>query len=346
MRRDRSDRWSGHLSGSSTRSRASGLVGAVGAGVAVAMVATACSGPPTASALHAPATGASSLAGELATASKTTAGVHTFHASVSVTGGSGGASTTYLTGQASVDTQARTGTASLQVAALGGSTGSTGSTTVTVVADGSTIYLDIPAQSALTGGKAWLSLPERSGVGSSGLALTDTALGNPSDMLRLLAAHASSVTNVGTPTVDGQATTEYRAVISVAEIEAQAASHNRRRLATAARRTITALGVTSIPVTVWIGSDGYLRQVQFVVDLSHARLGSVLGSLVPPGPLPVVTVTVAFSGYGSPVTVTDPPASQTASGSSVLRTLLGDLGTGSSGTGGGSLGGGSGSMSA
>ena len=312
--------------------------GLVGAGLVVAMVASACSGPPTTSALKAPATGASALAGELATASRTTASVHTFHASVSVAGETGGASTTYLTGQASVDVQARTGTASLQVTGIGGSSGPSGSSgpaTVNVVADGTTVYLDIPTLTAVTGGKAWLSLPERSGTAASGLSLTDTALGNPSDLLRLLASHASTVTKVGTPSLGGVATTEYRAVISMAEIEAQAASSHRPRLATAARKFVSALGVTSIPVTVWVGTDGYLRQVQFTVDLSHAQLGSVLGSLAPSGPLPVFTETVAFSAYGAPVTVTPPPASQTVSGSSVLHTLLGGIG-GAPGIGGGS----------
>ncbi len=218
--------------------------GLVGAGLVVAMVASACSGPPTTSALKAPATGASALAGELATASRTTASVHTFHASVSVADETGGASTAYLTGQASVDVRARTGTASLQVTGIGGASGSSGPATVTVVADGTTVYLDIPAMSAVTGGKAWLSLPERSGTTASGLSLTDTALGNPSDLLRLLAAHASTVTKVGTPSLGGVATTEYKAVISMAEIEAQVASSHRPRLATAARKVVSALGVT------------------------------------------------------------------------------------------------------
>ena len=301
--------------------------------MAVALAATGCSSPLSTSASNGPAAGSTPLAVELATASKTTSSVHTFHVSVSVTGTTGGTSTTYLTGQASVDLQARTGTASLQVPALGGLSGSSGSSTVTAVADGTTVYLQVPALASVTGGKAWLSLPERTGTASSALSLTGTALGNPSDLLRLLAAHASSVTKVGTPTLGGVATTEYKAVISVAEIEAQAASHHRRRLAAAARKVVSALGLTSVPVTVWVGTDGYLRQVRLTLDLSHAQLGSFLGSLAPSGPLPVATETVAFSAYGAPVTVTAPPASEVVSGSSVLRTLLGGLGTSGSGTG-------------
>ena len=340
----RSGRHIGHLAGR----RAAGLVGA---GLAVALVATACSNPPGTSAANNTNTGSGALAGQLAAASKTTASVHTFHTSVTVTGTTGGTSTTYLTGQASVDLQARKGTATLQVPAIDGTSGSSGSSTVTVVADGTTVYLQVPGLASVTGGKSWLSLPERTGTASTGLSLTDTALGNPSDLLRLRAAHASSVTEVGTPTLGGAATTEYKAVISVAEIEAQAASHHRRRLAAAARKVVSALGVTSVPVTVWVGTDGYLRQVQLTLDLSHAQPGPVLGSLLPSGPLPVVTETVAFSAYGAPVTVTAPPASDALRGASALRSLvrtfLGGIGSGS-GSGGGApaTGGASGTASA
>ena len=93
------------------------------------------------------------------------------------------------------------------------------------------------------------------------------------------------------------------------------------------------LGSTTVPITAWVGTDGYLRQITASVDLSRATIGSIASDLVGGalnGSVPsgtagqattATTVTVGFDHYDAPVSVTVPPASQTTDVSSVVSSL-------------------------
>ena len=106
-------------------------------------------------------------------------------------------------------------------------------------------------------------------------------------------------------------------------------------------KVLQQLGSTSVPITAWVGSDGYLRQISASIDLSRATLGSVASDLIGgalDGTLPTgtsgqattaTTVTVGFDDYNTPVNVVVPPASQTTDVSSIVtsvRGMVSDLG--------------------
>jgi len=100
-------------------------------------------------------------------------------------------------------------------------------------------------------------------------------------------------------------------------------------------RILQQLGNTSVPITVWVGKDGFVRQISASLDLSRATLGSLASDLISGvvnGALPTgttgqstaaTTVVVGFSRYNAPVTVTAPAPSQTTDINAVVHSVQG-----------------------
>ena len=201
---------------------------------------------------------------------------------------------------------------------------------VDVISDGTNVYLDIPGVSSLTGGKSWIET-SLSGLGtltgSSVGSLSLSTLADPTQALGMLGALGSPVTNEGTVQLNGEPTTEYRTVISVADVVSRLRQGSSSAAAGVASKALQQLGVPSVPVTAWVGRDGLLRQLSVTVDLSHASIAGVLGSLGSSASAPAagttVNLTVGLSHYGEPVSVSVPPASQVANLNDIASSLKG-----------------------
>lgn len=241
--------------------------------------------------------------------------------------------TTLVDGSGAVDLTTNTANLTATVPALSGLAGS-GNDTVNVDADGSNVYLGSPALSSLTGGTTWLkaSLPKDiSNANSSTLAV----LANPSQLLGLLSSVGGNVTTVDNVNVHGTPTTEYSITVTLARLASHAGLTTGSKLGSQASQILQQLGNTSVPVTVWVGSDGFFRQISTSLDLSRATLGSLASDLingVVNGALPTstsgqsttaTTVVFGFSHYNAPVTVTVPPASQTTDINAVVHSVRG-----------------------
>lgn len=241
--------------------------------------------------------------------------------------------TTLVNGSGAVDLTTNTGKLTATVPALSGLVGS-GNDTVNVIADGSTVYLGSPALSSITGGTTWLkaSLPkDTSNADSSTLAV----LANPSQLLGLLSTVGGNVTTVGNVNLHGTQTTEYSTTVTLAELASRAGLTAGSRLGARVSQVLQQLGNTSVPVEAWVGKDGYVRQISVSLDLSRATLGSLASDLVDGvlnGAIPTgtsgqattaTTVTVGFSHYNAPVTVSAPPASQTTDIDSIVHSIRG-----------------------
>jgi hypothetical protein len=181
-----------------------------------------------------------------------------------------------------------------------------GTSQVRVVA--STLYTRLPAAvAALLGTKPWIrvDLTRQPTLGAGfGGGLTDE--------LSLLDQVSSSVTKVGTPSVGGVATTEYLAHVEGSKVLAKAG------LAAALAARAPAVGA-AVPVHVWIDAQGRTRQL--AVSLSIPAVGTMAAVHL--------ELTETLSDFGTPVTVTAPPASQVGS----LSGLGGLIGSGLTGTG-------------
>ena len=241
--------------------------------------------------------------------------------------------TTLVDGSGAVDLTTNTANLTATVPALSGLAGS-GNDTVNVVADGSNVYLGSPALSSLTGGTTWLkaSLPKDiSNANSSTLAV----LANPSQLLGLLSSVGGNVTTVDNVNLHGTPTTEYSITVTLARLASHLGLTTGSKLGSQAFQILQQLGNTSVPVTVWVGSDGFFRQISTSLDLSRATLGSLASDLingVVNGALPTstsgqsttaTTVVFGFSHYNAPVTVTVPPASQTTDINAVVHSVRG-----------------------
>lgn len=168
---------------------------------------------------------------------------------------------------------------------------------------GQTLYLNSASVAKADGGKPWasVSLPayvKAEGQSTSGLG--SLASGDPSQILGLIQRVGGSVTEVGPATVDGTPTTEYRANLDFAHLPTVTGSTliSPQEL----QQLSQALGQSSIALDVWVDGQDRTRQVQTQVIFLGLHVSATLG----------------FGDFGAPVSVSAPPAGQTADGSGLL----------------------------
>ena len=165
-------------------------------------------------------------------------------------------------------------------------------TTHLIYVDG-TAYESIPQLASLLG-KPWLSIDLSSMGASSTPTSIEGSLGNPTQMLKLLAAQGNAVTSLGGSTVGGVAVQGYSVTFSPAYIKAQLANPN---LPSWMRQIMTQVQVGGITYKVYIDGSGLLRRVSTTTSESVASVVSVS-----------VDETLDFSDYGTAVSIAAPPA--------------------------------------
>lgn len=208
----------------------------------------------------------------------------------------------------------KTGDMTVDVPSLGTSP----ATTIEVRRIGQDIYLKSPKLSQVAGGKTWVHVDlsqylqsqgqgqSQSGTPLGGLSqgLSD---GDPTQILGLLKQLGAQVTEVGPGQVDGVATTEYQGVVDL--------SGGTTGSTIISPQIAQGFGLTSIPVDVWVDGQGRARQVSTSLGIFGITIKAQeqLGS------------------FGTPVSVSAPPADQVADGSGLLHSgQLGNLLGGSS----------------
>jgi hypothetical protein len=186
---------------------------------------------------------------------------------------------------------------------------------------GSTIYLHLPASLAkqVPGGKAWISVDlnkiSQAKFGASLSSLTQTSQANPAQMLSYLqAVSQSGVHKAGTATLRGVQTTQYDATVDLNKLAAKQTTPAAQQAMT---KLAAQLGTSGYPMKIWIGQDGFVHQMQFSINEDPtAATTPAPGSAPPAGaaarPTAIaLTATIQLYDYGTPVTVTAPPAGQT-----------------------------------
>jgi hypothetical protein len=154
------------------------------------------------------------------------------------------------------------------------------------------IYMQIPfLSSQLPGGKAWMKL-DLSKLGKMhGVDMSKLFSGSqfePTDTLSMLEAEGANVQKAGPATIDGVATTKYRAQIDVAKaLQAKGLTSPMFKGMADKMKTITAY--------VWVDNGGLVRRVQVAYRL--------------PG-VAHLAMTMDYYDYGANVTIAAPPSSQ------------------------------------
>jgi len=181
--------------------------------------------------------------------------------------------------------------------------GGSGSLTFKELFDNNVIYIGfpsgLPGGASLPGGKQWIKIDLQKALASKGInlgQLSGLAGNDPSQYLSYLRS-TGHVKKIGTETVQGVSTTHYHAIINLQQVAKQVG-----RLSPAAKAGFQSLlkqtGSQNLPVDVWIDSSNMVRQ-------ERISYGSSTTST------PVnLTLTLDLSDFGTPVSVTPPPASQ------------------------------------
>jgi hypothetical protein len=266
------------------------LVAGMGAGVAIGVTSGGGQGggaAGTPSAAHAVLTAArSSLAGQSADISLTmTMDVAGRGRDVTVTA-SGSGSVDFTTGDAD-STITHQGTPELSGARIH------------EIATGGQNYLQFsgPAFAEFGLGDQWVATPagSNSSAGDGGLSQTD-----PSGMLQAMAAQGDTVTPTGSSTVDGQSVATYHVTIDTAAVQQRIGAANLPASEASAARQF--LSGSDIELDVAVDpATSTVRQVR--TDLTASLGGTAMTG----------TVVEDFTDYGTPVSVTAPPADQVIS---------------------------------
>ena len=261
----------------------------IGALAAVSLATAACGG------------GATNALQSVASAASKTAGVQTvkFHMDLAETLGPIGPLEFTADGASDNTTHSADMTMDLSsIASLAGSqAGSPDQWNAHVVLDGGgaspLLYMQLPALDKYLNGKTWVKADLGALAQERGIDLNQLfqAAGNedPTKALQMLQS-VGNVSKVGTATIDGVDTTEYSGTIDVQKAAAA--------LGPGYEKLLSGSKVTSIPVDVWIGSDGLVRRL-------HENLSYDVN-----GTQATTDLTMNLTDFGAPVTVTTPPADQ------------------------------------
>jgi len=156
-------------------------------------------------------------------------------------------------------------------------------------------------------GKDWVEVDLSKLASSHGIDLGALAAGGsattPAQLLDLLRGAGATVTDLGPATVGTTSTTHYRVLVDAAEIA---------KVADLPSSLVDELGkqaAKTVPVDVWIGTDGLVHRV--ALDLRHGAAHAAF--------------TATLSDYGTAVSISPPPSSDVLDVTSFLTGLGGGM---------------------
>lgn len=168
------------------------------------------------------------------------------------------------------------------------------------------VYMKLPVLSKFVpGGKPWVKidmeeLGKLQGVDLSQL-LESAGTQDPSQALQALQA-IGNVREVGTAQVDGVDTTEYSGTLDPRKVVAKLPK------TAGFAQIFKQLGSQQIPVKAWIDADGYVRKLDESFSMHVPNAGQMHMELE-----------ATLSDFGTPVTITVPPADQTTDIAALLK---------------------------
>jgi hypothetical protein len=203
----------------------------------------------------------------------------------------------------------RLGQFKIDAAALG----TRGGAKITFLLVNDVAYIRLDALKGRTGtlpkalrGKKWLKLDLKAlGAGSGTIGQTD-----PTSSLFALRGVTQGIQNLGTDQVGGVTTTHYRVQLDLAKALQQVPAGQRA----AAQQALQALGTGIVPADVWLDRQNRLRRFSLTLHTTTA------------GATATIVETFEFSAFGTPVSVSAPPSSDTVD----FTQLFSGLGTGAS----------------
>lgn len=211
-----------------------------------------------------------------------------------------------LRGQGTLDPAGREGEITMDMSGLSGLGSLAAGTTMTELFKGDDYYAGSSALAGkLPGGARWVKVNIAKEAGRLGLDPQSVASGesNPAEYLKYLGSVSNSVQKTGTASVRGVSTTVYAATIDMSKATAQA---SRGSASTDERIAglFGKLGMSSVPVTVWVDPQHRVRKLQMQLNASvsgHAFAMSIAEELFDFGPIPAVNAPSDSEVYEPPL---------------------------------------------
>jgi LppX_LprAFG lipoprotein len=177
-----------------------------------------------------------------------------------------------------------------------------GATAEFVLAD-KVMYLKMPFLSGmLPGGKQWMKVDLAAAAKQAGTSLGSFGQLDPQQWLQQLLA-SSDTQKLGTDTVQGEQMTHYRTTIDPDKAISNVPAAQRA----AVRKAMKQIGVSTIPVDVWVDGKGLLRQESISLTLGQGLQNAAM------------KMTFDMHDFGQPVNVDVPPADQVFDAMSALK---------------------------
>ena len=169
---------------------------------------------------------------------------------------------------------------------------------------GTTIYMRSPLLAGATG-KPWIKLDLQAFGKAQGLdmsAAMSSGGSDPTQMLAFLNGASDSIDRVGTERVRGTQTTHYHVVVNLLKIADTVPAAKRAAVRRTFQREVDLMGTHTMPIDVWIDSEGLVRREHLEIAMSPATVTTPIG----------MEMTIEFFDFGAPVHVVAPPARQVA----------------------------------
>jgi hypothetical protein len=214
------------------------------------------------------------------------------------------------TGSGAFNVRGRTGSLDLQMQLpnVPQITQALGSNTLSMreIMSGTTIYMRMPAAIAshLPGGHPWFKIDlakfgASAGMPGLGSVMSSPLSSDPSQMLQYLHGVSGGVTKVGTATVAGFPTTEYRATIDLDKVASQVPANARAAVQRSIQTLESMAHIKQIPFDVWVDNSNLVRQFAMHMNVAVAT-----------GQAMSMTMQVTIPQYGPQPKPTLPPAGQ------------------------------------
>jgi hypothetical protein len=140
---------------------------------------------------------------------------------------------------------------------------------------------------------------------------------NPQQALAKLIA-SLAVHKVGSATVHGSSTTQYRVLVDIAKVIGILPKADQA----AELKALKGANLKTLPIDVYIDGSGYVRRVVIALANLKVQAGTAPAS---------IKVSIDLYDFGHSVNVTAPPASKTVDGAKLLAQLTAGLGGGTGG---------------
>jgi hypothetical protein len=177
-----------------------------------------------------------------------------------------------------------------------------GSTAEFVLAD-KVMYLKMPFLSGmLPGGKQWMKIDLSAAAKQAGTSLGSFGQLDPQQWLQQLLA-SSDTQKLGTETVQGEQMTHYRTTVDPSKLTTNVPAAQRA----AVRKAMKQIGMSTIPVDVWVDDNGLLRRESVSLTFGQGLQNASM------------KMTFDMHDFGEQVNVEVPPAGQVFDAMSALK---------------------------